>query len=233
MAKVRSSLLTMILGGNTDSKTGKITVRHLTSILAATLMTLSAVVAQTTPSPGAATPTPGSLRILTPKNGDKVVNDFVDLTYELASPASADSSPTFQVRLDTSEPVRTTDVRYTFTGLKPGRHTASVEVVDANNVPVQGSRAEVHFTVTAATPQSAPPVERRPSTAQLIVASAGSGVAQPYLQDAAFQEDPAPDKSENAARSLPQSSSPLPLLLLIGLSGLVCGILSARRTRRQ
>jgi hypothetical protein len=209
-------------------------VRHLTGILAVTLLTLSAVVAQTTPSPGAVTPTPGSLRILTPKNGDKVVNDFVDLTYELASPASADSSPTFQVRLDAGEPVRTTDVRYTFTGLKPGRHTASVEVVDANNVPVQGSRAEVHFTVTAAaTPQSAPPVERRPSTAQLIVASAKSGVAQPHLQDADFQEGPAPDEGENAARSLPESSSPLPLLLLIGLSGLVCGILSARRTRRQ
>jgi LPXTG-motif cell wall-anchored protein len=214
-------------------------VRHLTGILAVILLTACSTLAQTTPSPGATTPTPGSLRILSPKNGDKVAQDFVDLAFELAAPASADNSPTFQLRLDTSEPVRTTDTRYTFTGLKPGRHTVSVEVVDANNTPVQGSRAEVHFTVAAAAPQSAPPVERRPSTAKLIVASQSSAQPQAHLQQAAFQESPSPAEDQRPVEDqgksgeLPQSGSALPLLALIGASGLIGGLLSVRRTRRR
>ena len=206
-------------------------MRHLTGILAVILLTISSVLAQTTPSPGATTPTPGSLRILTPKNGDKIAQDFIDLTFELAAPPSADSSPTFQVRLDTSEPVHTTDMRYTFTGLKPGRHTVSVQMVDANNTPIQGSRAEVHFTVALATPQSAPPVERRPSTAKLIVASQNSGQRQAHLQRASYQESNEPSENEGHDDKLPQSGSVLPLLALIGASGLVGGLLSARRTR--
>ena len=150
--KVRSSLLKLRLGGNTQLRIRTNQVRHLTGILAVILLTISSVLAQTTPSPGATTPTPGSLRILTPKNGDRIAQDFIDLTFELAAPPSADSSPTFQVRLDSSEPVHTTDTRYTFTGLKPGRHTVSVQMVDANNTPIQGSRAEVHFTVALAHP---------------------------------------------------------------------------------
>jgi hypothetical protein len=208
-------------------------VRHLTRILAIALWTTGSLFAQTTPSPGATTPTPGSLRILTPKNGDKVAQDFVDLTFELAAPPSADSSPTFQVRLDSSEPVRTTDTRYTLTGLKPGRHTVSVQMVDANNTPIQGSRAEVHFTVAAAAPQSAPPVERRPSTAQLIVATESSGDAQAHLQEAAYQETKMPAENGDHSGKLPQSGSILPLLALIGISGVVGGVLSVRRTRAR
>src|SRR5262245_33522176 len=182
---------------------------------------MSNIFAQTVPSPGATTPTRGSLRILTPKNGDRGAEDFVDLTYELAAPASADSSPTFQVRLDATEPVRTTDTRYTFTGLKPGRHTVSVEMLDANNVPVKGSRAEVHFSATAAS-SPPPPMERRPGTAQLIVASANSGEA--HLQEIALQQEPKPDADAGETSRLPRSSSPLPLLALIGVSGLVAGV---------
>jgi hypothetical protein len=208
-------------------------VRHLTEILTIIVLIVSNLLAQTTPSPGAVTPTPGSLRILAPKNGEKVAQDFVDLTFELAAPAAANSSPTFQVRLDSSDPVRTTDTRYTFTGLKPGRHTVSVEVLDANNTPVQGSRAEVHFTVAASAPQSAPPVERRPSTAKLIVATANSATAQAGMQEAALQESPASTDNRGPSGSLPQSGSALPLFALIGVSGLVCGLVSAHRTRRR
>src|SRR5262249_39508437 len=102
----------------------------------------------------------------------------------------------------------------------------------ANNVPVQGSRAEVHFTVATAAAPSLPPNERRPGTAQLIVASANSGDAPAHLQPAAFQQDQALAQGEGS-RNLPQSSSPLPLLALIGLSGLVSGLVSARRTRKR
>lgn len=207
-------------------------MRRLPGILALTLLAVSNIFAQTAPSPGATTPTSGSLRILTPKNGDRVAEDFIDLTYELAAPASADGSPTFQVRLDATEPVRTTDTRYTFTGLKPGRHTVSVEMLDANNIPVQGSRAEVHFSVTAASsPQPPAPTPRRPGGAQLIVASANSGDA--HLQKAAFQQEPETGAATGKASNLPQSSSPLPLLALIGVSGLVAGVVSARRTRKR
>src|SRR5688572_696146 len=120
---------------------------HFVSFLAFLLLTSSSIFAQTAPSPGAALPTPGSVRILAPQSGEKITHNFVDFRYELAAPASAAGSPTFQVRLDGTDPIRTTDTRYTFTGLQPGRHTLSVEVVDANNIPVQGSRAEVQFSV--------------------------------------------------------------------------------------
>jgi hypothetical protein len=212
-------------------------VRRLVSLLALLLLTWSSSIsAQTSPSPGATLPTPGSVRILAPRSGDKISNNFVDFRYELASPASAAGSPTFQVRLDSAEPIRTTDTRYTFTGLQPGRHTLSVEVVDANNIPVQGSRAEVQFNVIA--PQRSPQRQeeslppRRPN-AQLISAAA-SGSSEAALLDATFQQDaPEQEQEENTSGTLPQSSSSLPLLSLIGFAGLVGGLLSARHTRRH
>ena len=210
-------------------------MRRFTAFLAALLLSWgSSISAQTSPSPGATLPTPGSVRILSPLSGDKISNNFVDFRYELAYPASADGSPTFQLRLDSTEPIRTTDTRYTFTGLQPGRHTLSVEVVDANNIPVQGSRAEVQFNVLApsTTPQQEEKFPQRRPSAQLISAAASSS-AEASLIDASFQQDAAPEQEQDATGTLPQSSSSLPLLSLIGFAGLVGGLLSARHTRRR
>jgi hypothetical protein len=212
-------------------------LRRLVIILALLVITsVSSISAQTAPSPGATLPTPGSIRILAPRSGEKISNNFVDFRYELAAPASADGSPTFQVRLDSTEPVRTTDTRYTFTGLQPGRHTLSVEVVDANNIPVQGSRAEVQFNVLAprTTPQEESLPPRRPN-AQLISAAASAQSSGASLMNAEFQQDAsaAPEQEEQTIGTLPQSASSLPLLSLIGFAGLVGGLLSARHTRRR
>jgi len=93
-----------------------------------------------------------SLQILSPKPGEGVSNDFVSVQYELASPTSASSTPTFVLRLDNSEPVQTTDTQYTFTGLTPGTHTVSIEVVDANGTPLPGVRGQIQFTIQPAPP---------------------------------------------------------------------------------
>lgn len=206
--------------------------RFVTFLAFLLLTSSSSVFAQTAPSPGAALPTPGSVRILAPQSGDKIAHNFVDFRYELAAAAAA-SSPTFQVRLDSTDPVRTTDMRYTFTGLQPGRHTLSVEVVDANNIPAQGSRAEVQFSVLPPRlPQNEPTSPRRPGDAQLTSAAA-SNHTEASLITATFQQDSPPEPEGETSGPLPQSSSSLPLLSLIGFAGLVGGILSARRTRRR
>lgn len=96
-----------------------------------------------------------SLQILAPKSGEKINNSFVTVQYELASPASASSMPTFQLRLDSLDPVQTTDTQYTFTGVPPGTHTITIQVVDANNTPLPGVQNQVQFTVQPpASPQT-------------------------------------------------------------------------------
>ena len=203
-------------------------MRHFVTVLAMLLLLLGSISAQTTSSPGAANPTPGAVRILLPKNGAKITHNFVDIRYELAAPAAA-GSPTFQVRLDSTEPIRTTDTGYTFTGLNAGRHTASVEVVDANNIPVQGSRAEVSFNVLAAAPEPVAPKPRSLGGPQLVSAVANEHT-NAHLVNAglAQQEAPAPEEHAN---TLPKSGSSLPLLVLIGAGILTGGIVSALRTR--
>ena len=204
-------------------------MRHFVNALAMLLLSLSSISAQTTPPPGASNPTPGAIRILLPKNGAKISHNFVDIRYELAAPAAA-GSPTFQLRLDTTDPVRTTDTRYTFTGLTSGRHSASVEVVDANNIPVQGSRAEVSFQVVAAPTQPAAPTPRSLGGPQLVSAVSNEHT-RAHLVNAGLPEQEEPSPEEHASKTLPQSGSSLPLLVLIGAGVLAGGIVSALRTR--
>src|SRR5438105_1563108 len=97
---------------------------------------------QVTPAPAA-----NAVRILSPKPGERIANNFVQVKYELATAASASSSPTYQLRLDDRDPVHTTDQQQTFTGLTLGKHNVSIEVLDANNTPVAGTRSEVQFTI--------------------------------------------------------------------------------------
>ena len=102
-----------------------------------------------------ASPT-ASLQVLSPKNGEDISNSFVTVQYELASPASASSTPTFLLRLDNSDPVQTTDTQYTFSGLTAGTHTVMIQVVDANGTPLPGVQGQVQFAIQpAATPAPA------------------------------------------------------------------------------
>lgn len=88
-----------------------------------------------------------ALEILAPKPGQKISNDAVTMQYALRKDVSAQSVPTFRLRLDANDPVQSVDTSYQFTGLKLGAHTVKIEVLDANNNPVPDSVSEVHFTI--------------------------------------------------------------------------------------
>ena len=93
---------------------------------------------------------PNNLRIISPPNGAQITTDFVEVHYELLNPAAASAStPTFLLQLDAQDPVYSQSDSYTFTGLSPGKHTVLIELVDANNTPIQGSVSAVQFTVTS------------------------------------------------------------------------------------
>jgi LPXTG-motif cell wall-anchored protein len=179
---------------------------------------------------GAPVPAP-ALQILTPKNGETINNDFVMVQYELASPVSAASTPTFRLRLDNHDPVQTTDTQYTFTGVPAGTHTISIQVVDANNTPIPGVQNQVQFTIQ--------PQARTAPT---------SPSGQPGMASTAARLEPAALNSQNDLRStpkqpanapasggngLPKTGSSLPLLSVIGMGVLVGGIASALRTRSR
>jgi hypothetical protein len=83
---------------------------------------------------------------------------MVNVRFEVVNPAATAGSPNFLVQMDGTDPIRTSDTEYTFTGLAPGLHTVTVTIVDANGTPVPGSRASAEFTVAAATPHSEYPV---------------------------------------------------------------------------
>lgn len=179
---------------------------------------------------GAPTPTP-ALHILVPKNGESISTNFVTVQYELSTPVSAASTPTFQLRLDNRDPVQITDTKYTFTGLPAGTHTVTVQVVDANNTPLPGAQSQVQFTVQ-------PQAQAAPTSPS----GQGKMVEQPgaRLELAALQQDTSQAPSQQAANppakgdnELPKSGSPLPLLSVIGMGVLVGGIASALRTRSR
>ena len=163
-------------------------------------------------APAGATTAAGAVQILAPKPGAKFTTNFVQVEYDIANAASASSSPTFRLRLDTRDPVETTDTSYTFTGLNPGPHSVSITVVDANGTPVTGTQNEIRFTVLppAAAPSSAPSSQNPGSlTAFNLVPRAAAASLE-------MQSDPE------------DLISPL-MLLLAGV--IVGGVISALRTR--
>lgn len=148
---------------------------------------------------------PSALRIVAPKPNEKLVQTSVTVQYQQVSPASASGTPTYELRLDDRDPVQTTDTSYTFNGLKPGSHDLIVQVVDANNVPISGTRSEVHFVVAGA------------------AAAAGATSESTII--------PPPPAMPQPASDLPSGGSSLPLLSIIGFGILVGGVISALRTR--
>ena len=152
-----------------------------------------------------------AIRVLSPKPGEKVTQSVLRVTYELATPISADSNPRFELRLDTRDPERIRDTEHTFTGLTPGPHTLSIQLIDANDRPVPGARAEIEFMVVQ--PKSRDEEGRKPYIADSarLVLLAGAGP---------------PSRDE-----LPAASSPLPLLSLIGFGVLLGGLAAGTRSR--
>lgn len=168
-----------------------------------------------------------ALHILAPQNGENINNGFVTVQYELASSASAASTPTFQLRLDSRDPVQTTDTQYTFTGLPAGTHIITIEVVDANNTPLPGVQNQVQFTIQPAAPQGAGALTQ--SSAVRLQAAAMTSQQPPNWRSAAEEAN---STSQASRGELPKSGSALPLISVIGMGVLVGGIASALRTNR-
>ena len=102
------------------------------------------------------------LRILTPAAGQQLGTNYVDVSYELVNPGVSGGEPNFLVQLDARDPISTRETTYNFTGLTPGQHSLTVQMVDANGTPVTGGRASVVFFV--ASPASSQPAPRNDET---------------------------------------------------------------------
>jgi hypothetical protein len=177
--------------------------------------------AGTAPNQGAGQagpPSSGILRITSPRAGERLRQNVVNLQFELTNNgASASGMPNFQVKLDSQDPVTTNSTSYTFSGLTPGPHQVTVQLVDANGTPVAGARSEVPFVVLnpAPTPGAAIALRHR----------------RPTVIDAALRvEEPSPQQKDND-ESLPSAAGALPLLSVIGFGVLLGGIASALKTR--
>jgi len=212
----------MVFGPSSPLIRSGLPLRVLATLVAGLpLFCLGSQAQQATPTPAAS-----AVRILAPKTGERISTSFVDVKYELAASATAASSPTFQLRLDARDPVHTTDQQQTFTGLEPGKHTITIEVLDANSTAVAGTRSEVQFTVvnsgqgeTLANPGT---LTASGQAVRLQLAA--------FTRQASDASDPKkPDQSPQ--QQLPRSGSALPLLFVIGVGVLIGGIISARRTR--
>lgn len=155
--------------------------------------------------------TGGAISITKPASGAKVQQNSVTVAYALTNPAvSASGTPTFEIRLDSRDPVTTTATDHTFTGVTPGPHTITVQLVDANGTPVNGGKAEVHFTVVR-------------SAARL---HAPQGFA------AALRMSPTDIRVASASSPQPvNSAGALPLISVIGFGVLLGGIASAMKSR--
>jgi hypothetical protein len=171
-----------------------------------------------------------SVRIVSPQPGEKLRDNFVDVRFEVTNPGASVNTPTFQVQLDHRDPVQTTSTDQPFNGLTAGLHTVSVQMVDANGTPINGSRAQTQFTVTPAQPSGAP---AQPSPKlRLIGMQQSSPAAAQASMPAQKDHNQNHDQNKNGDDdALPQSGSALPLMSLIGFGVLVGGITSALKTR--
>lgn len=162
------------------------------------------------------------LRIISPRNGERLRQSYVNVQFELTNNgASAAGTPNYELKLDDRDPVTTSSTSQSFTGLTPGPHTLTVQLVDANGTPVAGARSEVQFVVLQPGPA--------PTSGVLKL---GHG---PYLIAAAMRvkdpQEPAPARTDDDDPSLPSSAGALPLLSVVGFGVLLGGIASAMRTR--
>jgi hypothetical protein len=175
------------------------------TILAVVALAVGMLMAQAPPATGNQ---PGSsptsiIHVLAPQEGQKLAQSFVSVQYELQNPGAIPTAPNFVVRVDNQDPVQTTSTSATFTGLQPGQHTATVQLVDANGTPIAGAAVTVHF------------VTVQPQTMGVMLPIAGKLIPASFAIDQPLQH------SVNA----------LPLLSIIGFGVLIGGIVSAMKTR--
>lgn len=153
-----------------------------------------------------------TLRITSPHQGERLKQDFISVQFELTnSGVSAAGTPNFELQLDGRDTVTTSSTEYTFTGLTPGEHKLTVQLVDANGTPIAGARSEVQFFIL------------RPSATLRRQARA--------LAAALRVEDRREPLRDMDGHELPAAGGALPLLSVIGFGALLGGIASAMKTR--
>ncbi len=130
----------------------------LLGLLVATLaFALPHVLAQAPPLAVQVTSPPPAplLEVLSPLPGARTDKDTVTVRYKL-NPL-APPTDNFELILDDHDPVHTTETEYTFTDLKAGPHRLIIQAVDADNIPIAGTRHEMQFfVVKPSTPPPAP-----------------------------------------------------------------------------
>jgi hypothetical protein len=157
--------------------------------------------------------TAAALRILSPHEGERLKQDFIHVQFELTnSGASAAGTPTFELQLDSLDPVTTSSNDYTFTGLAPGAHKITVQLIDANGTPISGAAGQVQFFILR------PTATLRHKARALAAALRVEDSKQQPLRDMDGHE-------------LPAAGGALPLLSVIGFGALLGGIASAMKTR--
>lgn len=176
---------------------------------------------------------PPSVRIVSPQPGATLRQDGIQVRYQVqpAQNTPVPPSPNFVVRMDERDPVQTQDTETTFTGLRPGKHTVIVDLVDANGIAIPGSRTQVEFTILAqrarpdkgnATPTQAPSQSSPQSTRPNV---------QPPRTSAPRYIDP---RLKTASLNNPNGNAEAaPLLSCIGAGVVLGGLASARITRRR
>lgn len=171
----------------------------------------------------------GGIRILTPVANQRLENNnAINVRYELVNSVLA-GEPSFLVQLDGTDPVRTTSTEQAFTGLAPGAHSVTVQLLDASGTSLPASTATVNFEV--ALPTSSPsaqdstpqPEGNTTSTAAIPVPS-----DKQAAQSTSGKQQP---QNSPAQQPLPPANSTLPLISVIGFGVLIGGIASAMRTR--
>jgi hypothetical protein len=161
---------------------------------------------------GSAMASSSAIKILSPTVGEQVKDSSITLRFQLTNAGMApDPSPTYRVQLDSRDPVETSSTEQSFTGLQPGDHVITVDLVDANHTPVGGSHTEVHF--------------KSGDEASAPKASGQTGSLYPAgVRKAAL---PLPSEKE-----LPPAGGELPLLSMVGFGVLIGGVISALKTRK-
>jgi hypothetical protein len=183
----------------------------------------------TTSAPVNAVPQSSAIRILTPVANQKVSGtNVVNVRFEIVSPAASAGTPNFLVQLDGNDPVRTSTMEQTFTGLAPGTHSVTVQLVDANDTPISGSRAVVQFVV--APQRTAAPAQATKGTEALNVTPEEQTPVPPDVAQLSGPQSP-PHEIMAMSAPLPSAGSALPLISVIGFGVLVGGIASAMKTR--
>ena len=136
----------------------------------------------------------------------------VDVQLEVL-PGAMSGNPNVLVQLDT--PNATDGADNAFAGLEPGVHTARVILMDAQNQPLQGGVAMVHFRVHATT------------------APSGTAAVPPQpVQGAPVPPPIPPELRSDGDPVVPLKSSPLLLVSIIGFALLIGGILPGIRSRK-